>query len=184
MLVPHQQDNSRGGCHTFASTGKNNCHPLTNSCPLIDKAGKSRQPDETTDTIQPSILKAIDEIEASRGHQQWFIDVWCKVELPGGQQIRCWPQYWQNEGCQYDWAKIKFKFKSTEAEDALVYPGKVLALYKDLDGAFKALISTLQITRRRTKKRVHLEILDLWPTIALTLIVAENQHFTLSHLKT
>jgi hypothetical protein len=65
-----------------------------------------------------------------------------------------------------------------------VYPGKVLALYKDLDGAFKALISTLQITRRRTKKRVHLEILDLWPTIALTLIVAENQHFTLSHLKT
>jgi hypothetical protein len=33
-----------------------------------------------------------------------------------------------------------FKYKSTEEEEALVYPGKVLVLYEDLDGAFKALI--------------------------------------------
>jgi hypothetical protein len=32
------------------------------------------------------------------------------------------------------------KFKSTEEEEALVYPGKVLVLYEDFDGAFKALI--------------------------------------------
>jgi hypothetical protein len=35
------------------------------------------------------------------------------------------------------------KFKSTEEEEALVYPGKVLALYEDLDGAFKALIHSM-----------------------------------------
>jgi hypothetical protein len=59
----------------------------------FDQFGKSRWPDETTGTIQPNILKAIDEIEASRGHQQQFNDIWCEAELPGGQQIRCWWQY-------------------------------------------------------------------------------------------
>ena len=103
----------------------------------FDRQGKSQQPNETTGTIQSSILKAIDEIEASRGHEQQFIDIWCEAELPCGQQIRCWPQYRQNEGGRYDWAMIKFE--STE-EESVVYPGKVLALYEDLDGKFKALI--------------------------------------------
>jgi L-fucose isomerase-like protein len=80
----------------------------------------------------------INEIKSSREGSQAILDIWCEEELTSGQYVRCWPQYQGNKGSWYDWAMAKFE--SDENKEPMVYPGKVLALYKDVDSNVKALI--------------------------------------------
>jgi hypothetical protein len=63
-----------------------------------------------------------------------LFDIWYEARLPNGQYIQCWPQYWQSEGSRYDWVMMKFEYKENNGEQLIVYPRKVLTLYKDSKG--------------------------------------------------
>jgi len=104
----------------------------------LRRDGREAIPDETTGIIQPEILKAISNIERERGSVQRLFEIWCEAKLPNGDNVRCWPQYRGKEGCRYDWAMVRFESQGDAA--ATQYPAKVLALYEDLDGNFKALV--------------------------------------------
>jgi len=109
----------------------------------LNRHGRSRLPDNESGSIQPSILSAIDEIETSLGHVQPIVDIWCEAKLPGGTPIRCWPQYRKDKGSWYDWVMVKFESDDDE-DEATTYPGKVLALYEDLEGELKVLIHSTE----------------------------------------
>ena len=51
--------------------------------------------------------------------------------------MRCWPQYRSKEGSRYDWAMVRY---DTDGGEPLIYPGKILALYEDENGQFRALV--------------------------------------------
>jgi len=118
-----------GRCLGFVSTGaKSHSHP--------PRHGVEKAPDKETGIIQNKILEALSDVE--RGSLQTIIDIWCEAKLQNGQYVRCWPQYRSNQGSRYDWVMVKFD--STEGKEHVKYPSKVLALYEDIDGAFKALV--------------------------------------------
>jgi len=102
----------------------------------LNRDRREKSPDQQTGVIQNKILKALADVE--RDSRQPIIDIWCEAKLPNGQHVRCWPQYRRNQGARYDWVMVKFD--SPEDKEAMKYPGKVLALYEDMDGVFKVLV--------------------------------------------
>jgi hypothetical protein len=76
--------------------------------------------------IQQQILEAIYDVE--KDNNQMFFDIWCEARLPNGQYIKCWPQYNQSKVSRYDWVMMKFESEENNGEEAIIYPGKVLAL--------------------------------------------------------
>lgn len=101
----------------------------------LDQKGKEHTPNEKTGIIQSQILEGIFDVE--KDGNQTFYDIWCEARLPNGQYIRCWPQYRSSEGSRYDWVMMSFDSED-DGGDAMVYPGKVLALYEDGEGNVKA----------------------------------------------
>ena len=106
----------------------------------FDRNGKSQPPNATTGTIQARILTAINDVEVvSNGSGQEVVDIWCEANLPCGQPIKCFPQYRRKEGPRYDWAICRFRDGQPDPAKQL-HPAKVLALYEDIHGQFKALV--------------------------------------------
>ncbi len=87
-------------------------------------------------------LEAIYDVE--KDNNQMFFDIWCEARLPSGQYIQCWPQFRHSKGSRYDWVMMKFESKENNGEEAIVYPGKVLALCKDSEGTVKALVHSVE----------------------------------------
>jgi hypothetical protein len=113
-----------------------------NSLKSLNQKGHERNPDTGTGVIQKQILEAIYDVE--KDNNQMFFDIWCEARLPIGQYIQCWPQYRQSEGSRYDWVMMKFESEEKNGEEAIIYPGKVLALYEDNEGTLKVLVHSVE----------------------------------------
>jgi hypothetical protein len=108
----------------------------------LNQKGYEQNPDTGMGVIQQQILEAIYDVE--KDNNQMFFDIWCEAMLPNGQYIQCWPQYRQSHGSRYEWVMMKFASEENNGEEAIIYPGKVLALYEDSEGTLKALVHSVQ----------------------------------------
>jgi hypothetical protein len=108
----------------------------------LNQKGHEQNPDTGMGVIQQQILEAIYDVE--KDNNQMFFDIWCEARLPNVHYIQCWPQYRQSEGSRYDWVMMKFESEENNGEEAIVYPRKVLALYKDSEGTLKVLVHSVE----------------------------------------
>jgi hypothetical protein len=76
--------------------------------------------------------------DVEKDNNQMFFDTWCEARLPNGQYIHCWLQYRQSERSRYNWVVMKFESEENNGEEPIVYPKKVLTLYKDSKGTLKS----------------------------------------------
>lgn len=104
----------------------------------MNRHGNITKPNKETGSIPDRILHAMDVIEVQSQNRQPFIDVWCEADLQNGETVRCWQQYRGKEGSRYDWVMVNFR--TEEGGEPKKYPAKLLALYDDQNGNFKALI--------------------------------------------
>jgi hypothetical protein len=129
---------SRGNCLTFASERRGHCKQFE----ITQPKGHEQHPDTGMGVIKQQILEAIYDVE--KDNNQLFFDIWSEARLPTRQHIQCWPQYRQSKGSRYDWVMMKVESKESNGEEAIIYPRKVLALYKDRKGTLKALVHSVE----------------------------------------
>ena len=104
----------------------------------MNRHGNVQKPNKESGSIPGRILHAIDVLEIQSQNRQPFIDIWCEADLQNGETVRCWQQYRGKEGSRYDWVMVNFN--TEDGGEPEKYPAKLLALYDDQDGNFKALI--------------------------------------------
>jgi hypothetical protein len=114
----------------------------------VDRKGKETVATEDTGLVDIRIISKI-----QRDHDDLEdIEIWGKIYLTtatseGGQLLRAHPTF-DRYGAMFDWVAVTFD-TSDPSNEGLVGPAKILAFYKDGEGADRAVIHATHVTSGR-----------------------------------